>query len=84
MGEYKYGTRSMIILAAAVSDFHIPFEERSEHKISSTEELTLHFSKVKKVVKDLKNASIKSYLVTFKLETEINAMHEKAKSSLMS
>jgi len=48
--EYKFGPRSMIILAAAVSDFYIPFDEMSEHKISSTNDLSLTFKKVPKKV----------------------------------
>ena len=74
----------LIYLAAAVSDFYLPLNEMSEHKIQSNDEnLVLNLRPVPKLVGRLKSEWCpKAYVVTFKLETDPNLLMTKAKKSI--
>lgn len=84
------GSKCMIYLAAAISDFYIPENELSEHKIQSrddkgehkdTLEITLYSApKLLHTIKEKYNKE--SYLITFKLETDTNLLKQKAEQSL--
>jgi len=54
----------IIILAAAVSDYVV---DASEEKVRSSENLTLHMKKAKKLIGQVKNWCPSAYLVGFKL-----------------
>jgi phosphopantothenoylcysteine decarboxylase / phosphopantothenate---cysteine ligase len=60
----------IIIHAAAVSDFKV--RGASKSKISSDKALTLNLIPVPKLIKDIKRLSPKSFLVGFKLESNLN------------
>ena len=70
----------MIFLAAAVSDYYIPTEEISEHKIQSSEEnLIIKLFPVKKEINKIKSDwNPKTFLVSFKLETDEDLLISKA------
>ncbi|KAL7305964.1 hypothetical protein TKK_0001435 [Trichogramma kaykai] len=75
--------RAIVYLAAAVSDFYIPPNEMSEHKIPSTEAPSIHLRLVPKVLKPLVNLWIpKSFVVSFKLETDERVLISKARKAL--
>lgn len=82
-------TRPMIVLAAAVSDFFIPEEELTEHKIQSRDQgsagLELRLSPVPKLLGNLRHEWAPSaYLVSFKLETDPDLLLGKAASAVRS
>jgi len=60
----------IIVHAAAVSDFKVVGAQKS--KISSDKGLTLNLSATPKLIKDIKCLSPESFLVGFKLETNLN------------
>jgi phosphopantothenate-cysteine ligase len=70
----------MIFLAAAVSDYYIPTEEISEHKIQSSEEnLIIKLSPVKKEINKIKSDwNPNTFLVSFKLETDEDLLINKS------
>jgi phosphopantothenate-cysteine ligase len=93
----------MWYLAAAVSDFHVPEQKLSEHKIQSgsaklndandkkeegeqepLNQLILKLELVPKVLKPLVNqwASLKGFIVSFKLETDETLLKDKANKAL--
>eukprot|EP01091_Cochliopodium_minus_P003417 TRINITY_DN132_c0_g1_i1.p1 TRINITY_DN132_c0_g1~~TRINITY_DN132_c0_g1_i1.p1 ORF type:complete len:352 (+),score=84.91 TRINITY_DN132_c0_g1_i1:39-1058(+) len=74
------GNKALIYAAAAVSDFYIPFNEMSEHKIqSSREPLILTLKPVPKMLKPLVDSWCpKAFVVSFKLETENSILQSKA------
>jgi phosphopantothenate---cysteine ligase (ATP) len=79
--------RSLVIfyMAAAVSDFYIPAEEMSMHKIQSTNEggLTLHLRPVPKALGYLRKYwAPDAYLVSFKLETDMDILKTKAEQAM--
>ncbi|KAI3661856.1 hypothetical protein MP638_005897 [Amoeboaphelidium occidentale] len=95
--------RMMWYLAAAVSDFHVPEQKLSEHKIQSgsaklndandnkeegkqepLNQLILKLELVPKVLKPLVNqwASLKGFIVSFKLETDETLLKDKANKAL--
>lgn len=74
----------LIYLAAAVSDFYLPLDKISEHKIQSNDEnLVLDLKPVPKLVGRIKSEWCpKAYVVTFKLETDPSLLMTKAKKSI--
>lgn len=78
------GRRAMLYLAAAVSDFFIPQQKLSEHKIQSGKgSLVIEMDAVPKVLKDVTNEwSNQAFIVSFKLETDSNLLIPKAKAAL--
>lgn len=79
-----YGPHALIYLAAAVSDFYIPKNELSKHKIQSNHAgLDLSLKPVPKLVGKLKSEWCnEAYVVTFKLETDPDILMSKCKKSL--
>ena len=80
----KLENRVLIFLAAAVSDYYIPWHEMSEHKISSdAERLQMSFVKVPKAIGYLKGSyCAKGTMISFKLETDPERLLHKAKKAL--
>lgn len=86
------GRRAILFLAAAVSDFYIPADEMSTHKIQSkggSEGLHLSLRSVPKVLSQIKGCdggevgwAPDAMLVTFKLETNENILVAKAAAAL--
>lgn len=78
------GHRGMHYLAAAVSDFFVPADKLSEHKIQSSDQsLTLRLEPVPKVLGTLVDSwAPDAYVVSFKLETDGDLLIPKAESSL--
>ncbi|AYP74227.1 hypothetical protein [Fowlpox virus] len=74
----------MIYLAAAVSDFYIPYEHMPEHKMESVgEEITLKMKTVPKMLSHLvKEWAPNAFVVSFKLETDDSIVVKKAKEAL--
>lgn len=77
--------------SAAASDYFLPLQDRWQEKISGGEALTLHLPAVPKTLGHLRSewlfrphapSSLQTFFVTFKLETSLSAMHEKAKKNL--
>lgn len=76
-----FGKRSIIYLAAAVSDFHIPMDKIAENKIQSHGEtkLTLELQSVRKEIYKIKEQwNTNAFVVTFKLETDKDILITKA------
>ncbi|EFA83509.1 phosphopantothenatecysteine ligase [Heterostelium album PN500] len=98
VGEYLYYLRAstielstlkrnmIIFAAAAVSDFYIPLDQMSEHKIQSKNEgLTINLDPVPKLLKLVVSEwAPDAYTVSFKLETDINILDAKCQTSLNS
>lgn len=80
-----FGKRSIIFLAAAVSDFYIPKEKISEDKIQSNgEELTIKLFPIKKEINKIKTEwSPNSFLISFKLETDKDILFQKATKAII-
>lgn len=78
------GRNAMHYLAAAVSDFFIPLDDMSEHKIQSGDgALHLTLEPVPKVLGDLvQDWAPASYVISFKLETDQKLIVPKAEKSL--
>ncbi|ARF02690.1 SWPV1-087 [Shearwaterpox virus] len=78
------GSNAMIYLAAAVSDFYIPYEDMPEHKIDSTgEEITIKMKTVPKMLSHLVNDwAPNAFVVSFKLETDDSIVIKKARDAL--
>lgn len=76
--------RAMFYLAAAVSDFYVPWESMIEHKIQSAEgPLDMQLAAVPKMIKILKEQWAPSaFYITFKLETDLQILLLKAKGAL--
>ncbi|EDV27823.1 uncharacterized protein TRIADDRAFT_21703, partial [Trichoplax adhaerens] len=79
-----FHSRALVYLAAAVSDFYLPLERMTEHKIqSANEKLTIQLEAVPKMLKVLIDEWISNaYIVSFKLETDQKILIEKAQRSL--
>ena len=75
---------ALIYLAAAVSDFYVPKEEMSEHKIQSDQSgLQLNLKPVPKMLGKLKSEWCPSALVvSFKLETDVRILESKCLKAL--
>jgi len=78
------GRSAMYYLAAAVSDFFLPTQKMSEHKIQSGKgSLHIEMDQVPKILKPLVNEWTRGgYIVSFKLETDRTLLIPKAKQSL--
>jgi len=75
---------ALYYLAAAVSDFYIPEEALSEHKIQSSEgKILLELDPVPKCLGKLcRDWSPNGYVVSFKLETDEEILKSKAKAAV--
>lgn len=79
----ELGCRTMFYLAAAVSDFFVPTEQLSLHKIQSSSQLELHLSPVPKMLGELTGRwAPQSFVVSFKLETDAGILMAKAKAAI--
>mmetsp|Transcript_28729 Transcript_28729/g.71693 ORF Transcript_28729/g.71693 Transcript_28729/m.71693 type:complete len:311 (-) Transcript_28729:2927-3859(-) len=78
------GAGAAFFLAAAVSDYFIPPQQMSEHKIDSRsgEGLDLHLSQVPKLLGMIRDKAPKAFIVGFKLETDLSLLKPKACRSL--
>ncbi|RLN67344.1 hypothetical protein BBJ29_003098 [Phytophthora kernoviae] len=76
--------RALFLLAAAVSDFYIPQQELSVHKIQSRAgPLELTLQQVPKMLGVLRhNWAPQSFVVSFKLETDWDILRKKAKQAI--
>jgi DNA / pantothenate metabolism flavoprotein len=76
---------AMVYSAAAVSDFYVPHEALSEHKVQSSDTLTLTLSAVPKCLALLRARwAPQCFLVSFKLETDPALLLPKARAALSS
>jgi len=77
------GTLGMYYAASAVSDFFIPWEELSQHKIQSKDGgLDLQLKQVPKMLHLLKGKWCPSaFCISFKLETDENIINDKVSES---
>jgi phosphopantothenate-cysteine ligase len=83
----KRGGIAVVVLAAAVSDFYVPWRDLPEHKIQSSEHRTdgleLKLSPVPKMLGMIKREWCpNAFAVGFKLETDVNLLADKARRSL--
>ncbi|KAI0676325.1 phosphopantothenate-cysteine ligase [Trametes maxima] len=78
------GRSSLYYLAAAVSDFFLPRQKMSEHKIQSGKgSLHIEMDQVPKILKPLvAEWTREGYIVSFKLETDENLLIPKARQAL--
>ncbi|PUZ50333.1 hypothetical protein GQ55_6G051400 [Panicum hallii var. hallii] len=78
------GHRGMFFLAAAVSDFYVPWESMAKHKIeSAVGPLNMQLNQVPKMLFILrKNWAPSAFCVSFKLETDPNILLQKAEMAL--
>mmetsp|Transcript_40982 Transcript_40982/g.103068 ORF Transcript_40982/g.103068 Transcript_40982/m.103068 type:complete len:329 (-) Transcript_40982:319-1305(-) len=78
------GASAMMYMAAAVSDFYIPWENMAEHKIQSADgSMKLDLSPVPKMLGVLRHTwAPQAYVVSFKLETDDLILETKAKGAL--
>jgi len=79
-----FGPKSMLYLAAAVSDFYIPNEDMVEHKIQSSDGApSVQLKMVPKMLKPLVKKWVpQAFVVSFKLETDEKILVNKAKKAL--
>jgi phosphopantothenate-cysteine ligase len=79
-----FGSGLMLYLAAAVSDFYIPFDKMAEHKVQSNQGgMELSMQQVPKVLGVLVKEWVpRACTVSFKLETDVDLLIPKAKASL--
>ncbi|GJJ09812.1 hypothetical protein Clacol_004036 [Clathrus columnatus] len=75
---------ALYYLAAAVSDFFLPTQKMSEHKIQSTKgSLQIEMDQVPKILKPMVNEwTPEAFIVSFKLETDDNLLIPKACAAL--
>jgi phosphopantothenate---cysteine ligase (ATP) len=77
---------AIFFLAAAVSDFYIPISDKAIHKIqsaSNNDGLRLHLKPVPKCLGTLRQLwSPEAFVVSFKLETDIDILRSKAMRSI--
>nr|GAT51153.1 predicted protein [Mycena chlorophos] len=78
------GRRAMYYLAAAVSDFFLPRQKMSEHKIQSGKgSLHIEMDQVPKILKPMVEEWTRDgYIVSFKLETDDHLLIPKARNAL--
>ncbi|CAK9830465.1 Uncharacterized protein C4B3.18 [Anthophora retusa] len=75
--------KAILYLAAAVSDFYIPSNELSVHKMSSSEAQTISLQLVPKILAPLVSLWVpEAFVVSFKLETDENLLISKARGAL--
>ncbi|XP_016188911.2 phosphopantothenate--cysteine ligase 1 [Arachis ipaensis] len=78
------GPRAMFFLAAAVSDFYVPWKDMVEHKIQSGSHiLDVKLVQVPKMLSVLrKDWAPVAFCISFKLETDSNILIKKARGAL--
>ncbi|XP_077249973.1 phosphopantothenate--cysteine ligase 2-like isoform X2 [Tasmannia lanceolata] len=78
------GSRGMFYLAAAVSDFYVPWESMAEHKIqSATGPLDMRLAPVPKMLSVLREVwAPTAFCISFKLETDQKILLKKASMAL--
>lgn len=81
------GGRAVVVLAAAVSDFYVPWCDLPEHKIQSSAHgaagLELTLKPVPKMLGMIKHEWCpEAFAVGFKLETDVDLLADKARKSL--
>ncbi|CAA7061781.1 unnamed protein product [Microthlaspi erraticum] len=83
-GLKDVGPCSMFYLAAAVSDFYVPWNSMTEHKIESgSGPLDIRLAQVPKMLSVLRtNWAPKAFCISFKLETDSKILIEKATKAL--
>ncbi|CAO1431012.1 unnamed protein product [Diamesa tonsa] len=75
--------RSLLYLAAAVSDFYVPNEEMPTHKIQSSGAPKISLELVPKMLKPLVSSWVPAaFVVSFKLETDDSLLIAKSRESL--
>mmetsp|Transcript_11599 Transcript_11599/g.17571 ORF Transcript_11599/g.17571 Transcript_11599/m.17571 type:complete len:318 (-) Transcript_11599:45-998(-) len=84
-GKEEGGKGLMVYLAAAVSDFYVPYEEQATHKIQSrdvgSDGLQLTLRPVPKMLGLVKEWAPNAFVVSFKLETDENIINKKVEQS---
>ncbi|KAL8514133.1 hypothetical protein ACS0TY_013312 [Phlomoides rotata] len=77
-------SNALFYLAAAVSDFYVPWESMAVHKIQSASgPLDMRLAQVPKMLSVLrKDWAPKAFCISFKLETDIKILLEKANMAL--
>lgn len=80
-----FGRQAILFLAAAVSDFYLPADLMTEHKIQSGKgDLELRLKPVPKLIKTLKTTICpEAFIVSFKLETDESLLIPKSRESLL-
>lgn len=80
----KMKRRALYYLAAAVSDFFLPRQRLSEHKIQSGKgNLSIEMDQVPKILKPMvEEWSRDGYIVSFKLETDLTLLIPKAQAAI--
>ncbi|KAL6767617.1 COAB1 [Auxenochlorella protothecoides x Auxenochlorella symbiontica] len=79
----SHGRLALFYLAAAVSDYYIPWAEMVEHKISGAGPLVLELQKVPKLLGELTSVwAPHATVVSFKLETDEEVLLTKAKAAI--
>ncbi|PVF95083.1 DFP-domain-containing protein [Serendipita vermifera] len=83
-GKDGVGRNAMYYLAAAVSDFFLPRQKMSEHKIQSGKgSLQIEMDQVPKILKPLVDEwTPEGFIVSFKLETDSTILIPKARAAL--
>lgn len=83
-GLEPLGDRAMMYMAAAVSDFFIPWDQMEEHKIQSGDGgMKLELMPVPKLLGVLRRQwSPRAFVVSFKLETDDAILESKARGAL--
>ncbi|KAA0064808.1 hypothetical protein IC582_006050 [Cucumis melo] len=78
------GPHALFYLAAAVSDFYVPWESMAEHKIQSgSGPLDMRLVQVPKMLSGLRSEwAPMAYCISFKLETDVKILLEKADAAL--
>ncbi|PON53062.1 DNA/pantothenate metabolism flavoprotein, C-terminal [Parasponia andersonii] len=78
------GQNAMFYLAAAVSDFYVPWHSMAEHKIQSASgPLNMELAQVPKMLSVLRQDwAPKAFFISFKLETDSKILLQKAISAL--
>ncbi|PKA50741.1 Phosphopantothenate--cysteine ligase 2 [Apostasia shenzhenica] len=78
------GPRGMFYLAAAVSDFYVPWENMAKHKIQSAAgPLDMRLTQVPKMLPVLRNQwAPLAFCISFKLETDPEILLQKAEMAL--
>ncbi|XP_039305719.1 phosphopantothenate--cysteine ligase [Solenopsis invicta] len=75
--------KAILYLAAAVSDFYIPSNEMSIHKISSSGPPSISLHLVPKILAPLVSLWVpKAFVISFKLETDESLLISKARTAL--
>ncbi|KAI5082680.1 hypothetical protein GOP47_0002423 [Adiantum capillus-veneris] len=82
--SFRLQRLAMFYLAAAVSDFYVPWESMGEHKIQSAGgSLAMQLASVPKMIKVLREIwAPLAFCVSFKLETDQTILIQKAKDAL--